>query len=213
MVRAELIWPYVEKTLVEFLGDRAKLVDERVVAVQHGSSNLLVRLVDGDEPRLQVFSPMLHGVEKTPELLDTLNGFNAGMAFAKIFWIDGDVMVAMELLADSLDRESIDNALRVVAGSADRFDDELKARFGGETAFPQPEEPTEDTGPTPSEEAGSDGRHEGAPEGVGLPPGMEQGEEPEPRGSDTGSAPERPQGERPAAAGTDKDSDEAPGYL
>lgn len=211
MARAELLWPYVEKTLGEFLGDRMKVVDEHMVSVQQGSSNVLIRLLDSDEPRLQVFSLMLQGVKETPELLDVLNGLTAGLAFAKVFWIDDDVVVAMELLAESLDRDSLNNAVSVVAGASDRFDDELKARFGGETAFPQPRAEAEGGSETP--ESGTDHHAEGVPEGIGLPPGMEQGEQREPAAASEPSADDAPPEEEAAAAKTERDPDEAPGYL
>jgi hypothetical protein len=211
MARAELIWPYVEKTLYEFLGDRMKVVDEHMVSVQQGSSNVLIRLLDSDEPRLQVFSLMLQGVKETPELLEVLNGLTAGLAFAKIFWVDDDVVVATELLAESLDRDSLNAAVGVIAGAADRFDDELKARFGGETAFPQPPAEAEGKGGGEPSQSGADEDHEeGVPEGIGLPPGMEHGE---PAKTAEPSADDAPPEEDKASAKTERDPDEAPGYL
>lgn len=209
MARAEVLWPFVEKTLWEILGDRMKVVDKHVIAVKHGSSNVLIRLLDVEEPRLQVFSMMLQNIQESPELLDALNDLSAGLAFAKVFWADGDVIIATELFAESLDRESLNNAVNVVAGAADRLDDELKSRFGGETAFPQP--PEEDSksegeeGPKAEDEGAP-----GAPEGIGLPPGMEQGEEREATGP---ASEEAPPPEEPAAAKRKHDPDETAGYL
>ena len=201
MTRAEIIWPFVEQTLVAILGDRAQRVDDQLISAQHGSSRILVRLLDGDEPRLQFFSPMLHDVPSSPELLETLNELDARLPYVKVFWLEGDVMIATELLAESVDRDSIGNALVVVADAADHFDDELKERFGGETAFPQPE-------PGGTEEAGGSDGAEGVAEGVSLPPGLEQGERREPQG-------EGPPEEEPAAAkpGAKDDPDERAGYL
>jgi hypothetical protein len=212
MARAELLWPYVEKTLREFLGDNMKVVDERMVSIQHGSSAVLIRMLDSDEPRLQVFSMMLQGVKESPELLDVLNGLTAGLAFAKVFWADGDIIVAVELLAESLDRESLVNAVSVVATTADRFDDELKAKFGGETAYPQPEGEPSEQGASSEPATPSESRAEGAPEGIGLPPGMEQGEPAAATESGT-DADAAPPEEQPAAAKPRKDPDESPGYL
>lgn len=202
MARAELLWPWVEKTLLEILGDAVQAIDDHVVAVQHGSSRILIRLLDADEPQLQVFSPMLSGVDKTPELLDALNELNQRIPYAKVFWIERDVMLATELLASSLDKQSITNALGVVAKAADHFDDELKDRFGGETAFAQPQ--PSDAPEPPSTHA------DGVPEGVSLPPGMEQGDGP-PVPKEGSPPPE----DEAAAAKTDDgpNRDDVPGYL
>jgi len=171
MARAELFWPYVEKTLVETFGEEAlsKLADN-VVTIRAGSSLVVVRMMEAKEPRLQVFSTVLHDVPSSPELFSSLNELNAQIAFAKAFWIEDDVLIATELLAEGLDTENIRNAVTAIGVASDHFDDELKARYGGSTSFPDQGE----------EDAGTqDGRpaepREGVGEGVGLPPGDENG--------------------------------------
>jgi len=145
-MRAEIVWPYVEQVLKEFLGvERIEVADDGAIPIRAGTAGVFVRLTDGDHPRLLLYSPMLHGVKKTPELLDKLNELNVLIRFAKCFWQEEQVILATELLAESLDKESIDNALGVVMAAADHFDDELKATFGGETAFPDDDTPQRET--------------------------------------------------------------------
>jgi len=150
-MRAEIVWPYVEQVLKEFLGvEKIEVADDGAIPVRAGTAGVFVRLTDGDHPRLLVYSPMLHAVKKTPELLDKLNELNVLIRFAKCFWQEEQVILATELLAESLDKESIDNALAVVMAAADHFDDELKATFGSETAFPDDEKPQKEAPGGPS---------------------------------------------------------------
>lgn len=166
MARAELFWPYVEKTLLEAFGERAlNQVAPNVITIRSGSSLVVVRMLDADEPRLQVFCAVLQEVPKSPELLEKLNDLNAQLSFAKAFWIGDDVLFATELLAEGLEPESIRNAIAAIATSSDHFDDELKAAFGGRPSFP-------DQGDTPAP------HYDGVGEGVGLPPGEEVGDVP-----------------------------------
>ena len=168
MARAELFWPYVEKTLVETFGEEAlsKLADN-VITIRAGSSLVVIRMMEATEPRLQVFSTVLHDVPSSPELLATLNELNAKIAFAKAFWIEDDVLVATELLANGLDTENIRNAVTAIGTASDHFDDQLKAQFGGTTSFP--DEGEEESPP-------ADEHRDGVGEGVGLPPGDESSE-------------------------------------
>lgn len=202
MARAELFWPYVEKTLVETFGEEAlsKLADN-VITIRAGSSLVVIRMMEATEPRLQVFSTVLHDVPSSPELLTALNELNAKIAFAKAFWIEDDVLVATELLAEGLDTENIRNAVTAIGAASDHFDDQLKARFGGSTSFPNEAE---------DESPAADEHRDGVGEGVGLPPGDEssevvaasQGASPGPSESDAsegseGSRDRRKKGEEP----------------
>ena len=207
MARAELFWPYVEKTLVETFGEEAlsKLADN-VITIRAGSSLVVIRMMEATEPRLQVFSTVLHDVPSSPELLAALNELNAKIAFAKAFWIENDVLVATELLAEGLDTENIRNAVTAIGAASDHFDDQLKARFGGTTSFP-------DEGK--QESPATDERRAGVGEGVGLPPGNESSEvvaasTSEPPGS---SAPEGPEGSAESRGRKKKDEEPTQGYL
>jgi hypothetical protein len=204
MTRAELIWPYVEQAVEATVGaENFTKVDETTITLRAGSTQVFIHLFDEEGPiRLQVFAPVIRGVERTPDLLAELNEINEAVPFAKVFWTEHEVLISTEILADALQREGIDNALGVIAAAADHFDDELKARFGGETVFPATEPPV---APAPDEEIGSGrGVGRGAGEGVGVPPGDEAELRP-PTSS--------PVVERTPAAKPDDEGNETAGYL
>jgi hypothetical protein len=104
-------------------------------AIRCGTAVVYVRLVDADPPVVRVFSPLLRSVERSTELLIELNGLNSRLSFLRVFWRDGTVYAASELLADTLTGTELANACDVLSDAADYYDERLHARFGGETAF------------------------------------------------------------------------------
>ncbi|MEA2579223.1 MAG: hypothetical protein QOE83_115 [Actinomycetota bacterium] len=143
MTQLEVIRPFVEQAVKEFLGvDQLKVMKDGTIPILSGSAAVHVRLVQlgGEErPLLQVFCPLLSGVERSPELMDKLNDMNAGFSFARVFWESGQVIIAMELLAEELDKEQVAHACRLVTFASDYWDDELQRGFGGATSVPDGE--------------------------------------------------------------------------
>jgi len=142
MTKADVIRPYVEKVMKELLGiDQLLVWDDGTIPIRVGSAGVYVRLAEpNDVALLHVYSPMLRNVAKTSQLLERLNEINASTFTARAFWTDDQVIVAVDLLAETLDKEEVRNAVELVSSFADRYDTELHATFGGETAFPGEED-------------------------------------------------------------------------
>lgn len=94
--------------------------------------------MDSDPIVLRVFSPLLRGVPRSPELLGELNDLNARLSFLRFFWRDDAVFAATEMLAEKVDRISLAHAFETVADAADYYDERLEPRFGGEKAYLDP---------------------------------------------------------------------------
>jgi hypothetical protein len=139
VTRLEVIRPFVEQTVKEFLGvEELKVMDDGTIPIRAGSSAVNVRLLEGPaggHPLLRVASPMLHGVAASPELLAKLNEMNAAFSFARAFVLEDTVFIAMELFAEELTAAQIDYACGLITFAADHWDDELKQAFGGQTFF------------------------------------------------------------------------------
>jgi hypothetical protein len=138
MARLDVIRPFVEKAVAEYIGAKADdlmVNEDGSIPIRRGSTAYYVRLMDGSPPMVQVYSTVLYEVPKSPELLEQLNEINAETMFARAFWTGDSVVVATEMVADSIDQEQIANACGVVGTVSDHFDDELKTRFGGKTIF------------------------------------------------------------------------------
>jgi len=139
VTRLEVIRPFVEQTVREFLGvEELKVMDDGTIPIRAGSSAVNVLLLEGPtggHPLLRVASPMLHSVTSSPELLTKLNEMNAAFSFARAFVLDDTVFIAMELFAEELTAAQIEYACGLITFAADHWDDELKQAFGGQTFF------------------------------------------------------------------------------
>lgn len=127
----------VRELLTSYLGGQplpADLVAEPV-AMRCGTAVVYVRLVEADPVLIRIFSPLLRRVERSPDLLVELNELNARLSFLRLFWRDGSVYAAAEMLAATLDDVELANACDTLADTADHYDVRLHARFGGELAF------------------------------------------------------------------------------
>lgn len=139
MTRLEVLQPFVEKTVAAYLGiEQAEVWEDGTIPIRSGTTIVNVRLVEGDNPShpiLQVYSPMLSEIDNSPELLTKLNEVNSNLTFVRAFWTDRQVILAMELLAESLDRDQVAHAVSLVSLAGNFWDSELNKTFGGTTYF------------------------------------------------------------------------------
>ena len=138
MARLDIIRPYVEDAVAEYIGarrDDLTVNEDGSIPIRRGSTAYNVRLLDGRPPMVQVYATVLYDVPKSPELLDRLNEINAESMFARAFWSGEQVVVATEMVADSVDKDQIANACVVVGSISDQYDGELQTKFGGKTIF------------------------------------------------------------------------------
>jgi hypothetical protein len=126
----------VAQALAQVL-DKDELVtnDDGEWPVKAGSAIVIVRVVEGLPPALQLYSPVLRGVATTAELLEALNEINGRIRYGRVFVANHVVVVAMELPAVDLTATHIAFACAELGNLADHMDDALRGRFGGEVAF------------------------------------------------------------------------------
>jgi T3SS (YopN, CesT) and YbjN peptide-binding chaperone 1 len=170
VTRLEILQPFVEKTVAEYLGiEQVQVWEDGTIPIRSGTTIVNVRLVQGDNPSrpiLQVYSPMLSELDSTPELLAKLNEVNGNLTFVRAFWTDRQVILAMELLAESLDKDQVAHAVSLVSLAGDFWDSELSKTFGGKTYFadepPPANAPPGETAPS-ANAAGETGADRAAP--------------------------------------------------
>jgi Putative bacterial sensory transduction regulator len=129
----------LEAALSEFVSG-ADLVPDRDgdLPIRVGSALMFVRPVPGRPPLLQLFSPLVSGVDMTPALLESLNEINRNILFGRVFWADRDIVVSMELTAVGISAQQIAFGCVQLGNLADHLDDVLRGRFGGRTVFEVP---------------------------------------------------------------------------
>jgi len=137
MTRSEVIRPFIEKTLSEWLeAAEIRRSEKGEYVFRHGSAEICVRIDEGDQTIVSVYSVILRNVKKSARLLDALNAINGDLDFARVFWLENAVVLVTELLASTLDAEQLRAACQLVSRLADELDTRLKKKFGGKTAFP-----------------------------------------------------------------------------
>ena len=128
--------PLVERALKRFLHvDELHRDADGDIPIRMGSALVFVRTLDGTPPMVQVYSPILGGLDRSPALLDALNEVNARIHLGRVFWTGHAIIVATEVSAVGINADHIAFACLLLGSLADRLDDELRQRFGGTMAF------------------------------------------------------------------------------
>ncbi|OBF56915.1 T3SS (YopN, CesT) and YbjN peptide-binding chaperone 1 [Mycolicibacterium monacense] len=112
------------------------------IPLPRGSSVLFIRPHQADFPFLEIFAPLLHGVDLSPDIYEAVNALNLRVPIAKALVIadSRSVVLSASLLADTLSARELTYSLRLVSDAADHFDTLLQRRFNGETMMKeQPE--------------------------------------------------------------------------
>ena len=153
MVRSEVIRPYLEKLLSEMLGQGVSPDETGAYPIRTGTGGYFVSLDDSGAPMVRIWTPLALDVRKSAKLLDTLNQLNVAATGARAFWVDGQVVVATEMVAETLHPQDLHLACGAVGEAAERFGPQLAAQFGGRTLFaaPAPAVEEEPAPPAPEE--------------------------------------------------------------
>lgn len=131
MVRA-----YVESLLERLIGAQQVVPDaDGDYPVRYRDARYYVRVVGQVDSVVQVFSVAVAGVPATAGLLRELNTINSQITFARVFWVQDQVLVESEMVGEGVEPADFDNACRAVATITDHYASALAAKFGGTTAF------------------------------------------------------------------------------
>jgi hypothetical protein len=142
-VRSEIIRPYLERLIGQWMEQPVVSDDEGRYHVRVDTSGFIVEIINFEPTLVRMWSPVVIEITQTPELLDTLNGLNANGVALRIFYSEERVILATELVAETLDARGLHFACHLLAGAAERLGPELTALHGGQTLFA-----TRDGGPT-----------------------------------------------------------------
>ena len=122
----------LEKAMREFLNVSSIKpdADGDYSVVSPDGHQLWIRLHANAEPLcVQVFSVLATDVEPSPGLMDELNAINTSAAYVKVLWVDGGVIAETDLVAESVGRTEIGNALKLVAETVEKYRSILGAFF------------------------------------------------------------------------------------
>ena len=136
-MKASVIRPYLEKFLQEYLESDEPLEpdEDGDYCFRRGSAEIIVSLIEEEQPVVSILSVLLRGVKKNQQLLEVLNETNADCPFAKVYWREEGVVLRLDLLAESLDDPQMRMACSLVSRLADELDTSFKKKFRGGLAF------------------------------------------------------------------------------
>jgi hypothetical protein len=135
-MRSEIIRPYLERLISQWLEEPVAPADEQGrYHVRVNTSGFIVEIVDFEPTLVRMWSPVVLRIPKSVGLLEMLNGLNANGLGLRIFITDDQVILATELVAETLDARELHFACHLLASAAERLGPELVALYGGETLF------------------------------------------------------------------------------
>lgn len=145
MAAVAMVQAYVEKLVQQMLklDEPLKVDKDGSIPIRQGSALYYIDVIDrGDNPHLvRIWSIVLRNAAGGRALLKALNSINARILQAKVYLTDeGNVIMSVELLADTVTAENLAYACEAIGDLSDRFDDELQADFSGEKAFDEDDE-------------------------------------------------------------------------
>ena len=133
----EKVAPWVTEL---FGGSVLRKPDKPIIGVMHGSAFAQVGIFPwgDDDTIITTRAYVVTGTELTPELMRFLLEENAGMRFGA-FGVDdeGDIILEHSIVGSTCDQKELESSVIHVARTADEYDDQIVARWGGERALDQ----------------------------------------------------------------------------
>jgi hypothetical protein len=132
----------LQALLQEIFGSVSPFGETGGFFLPHGSAGVIAVVREGDNtpPFVQVCSPVVTEIPNSPDLLDTLNTINGNMPFGTAYWANNYVWFTQNLIAETLDRPELEEAIKSIGEWADGVDDAFAQRYGGTLPF-APQEP------------------------------------------------------------------------
>lgn len=114
----------LEQLLCDLLGVDELTVDEDgdYPVATPGGQQVWVRLTTSWTPlTVQVFGVLADEIQQTDDVMKEVNLINTSTGYVRSMWREGQVIVAVDLLEQELNRGSFKNSLEVIAETVDRY--------------------------------------------------------------------------------------------
>ncbi|MEU4779773.1 hypothetical protein [Micromonospora sp. NPDC023633] len=127
----------VRSVLAGLLGvttDQLRVDADGDVGIRAGSAMIFVRAQD-DPPLVDVFSPLLTGVDPTESLYRRLSDLTNGLVVGRVYCTGDTVWASIPVFGQDFAPTHLLLALRAMIALADDLDDQLRREFGGSRFF------------------------------------------------------------------------------
>lgn len=108
--------------------------DDGDYGVVHDGMLCWVRILGHTDPLVRAWAPAVYDVKRSAKLLAELNDINAGLRLLRCFWSHGTVIVAGEMVLESVEEGDLGGLVMHVATTARHTGELIAAVFGGEVA-------------------------------------------------------------------------------
>ena len=134
----EEIYTKVAQWMQEIFGEEIAVKRERAsVTLMYGTAYIVVKVYPwgSDEAVIWTRCFVVTGAEITPECMHYLLRKNADMRLGA-FGLDedNDIFFEYSLVGTTADKKELKEAVKAVAQVADKYDEEIRSRWGGERA-------------------------------------------------------------------------------
>lgn len=133
----EKVLPWVTEL---FGGSVLRKTEVPVLGIMHGSAFAQIGVFPwgDDDAFITTRAYVVTGADLTPELMRFLLLENTGMRFGA-FGVDdvGDIIFEHSIVGSTCDQKELESSVIHVARTADEYDDQIVARWGGERALDQ----------------------------------------------------------------------------
>ena len=134
--RVRTVVATMSKTTVDQLQEDA----DGDVGIRAGSAMVFVRVRD-NPPLIDVFSPILTGVEPTEQLYVKLSELTNRMPIGRLYCAQDTVWASIPVFGRNFQPAHLMLAVQVMTGLADELDDRLHGEFGGKRFFGEADKP------------------------------------------------------------------------
>jgi hypothetical protein len=127
----------VKWVLAQLLGttaDQLRVDSDGDIGIRAGSAMIFVRAQE-DPPLVDVFSPLLTGVQPTETLYRRLSDLTNGMIIGRIYCTGDTVWASIPVFGQEFQPTHLLLAIQAMIGLADDLDDHLREDFGGSRFF------------------------------------------------------------------------------
>lgn len=127
----------LEEYLHELFDDAFQDPENHHFYVRYGSTVLEIanEPYGPEESTVTIMSYCVQGVEMEEQLLRVLLKLNHEIPFGCFSLVDNNIFFSYSLFGRTLTRSNLITAISAVATHADDYDDEIVARYGGQTAL------------------------------------------------------------------------------
>lgn len=127
----------VREVLAGILGttaDQLRVDSDGDVGIRAGSAMIFIRTQE-DPPLVDVFSPLLTGVDATETLYQRLSDLTNGLVIGRIYCTGDTVWASIPVFGQEFQPTHLLLAVRAMVELADDLDDQLRQEFGGSRFF------------------------------------------------------------------------------